>query len=291
MWNHPILKAKTYKDQAVAYAHEKLDGQRVTVFKQSTGLCYATTTTGNQLDLSYLQWWFSFVRNLPEYSSVDGELYVPGKPRGYVKTCLANHLQDLQFTAFAVPYYHGQPLYDQPLRTAHDLCTLWGIPFADYEKVPVERNNSKSLLSYYIQQALQKEIEGYVLKQANYIGWYKVKPVKTIDVIVTGFTEGEGKYIGLVGALCCSVYYKGRLIEIARASGMNNATRYEIDEGCDLNRVCELAYQDIGTQGRLQFPRFVAWRNDKKPTAEECSADQDPSLMEILQWSTESKST
>src|SRR5690606_14492263 len=129
------------------------------------------------------------------------------------------------------------------------------------------------------------DCEGVVLKDANLFNWYKWKPVKTIDVVITDFTEGDGKYLGYIGSLKVSVYdERGSLIEIANVSGMTDLERDEITDlatnGGLLGRVCEVKYQYVGSGGRLRHPRFKCWREDKP--AGECKTSQDPELIAYL---------
>ncbi len=131
-------------------------------------------------------------------------------------------------------------------------------------------------------------IEGFVFKNGNLLDWHKWKPVKTIDVVVSGFIDGDGKYIGLIGAMACSVYQhvtignrrRSALVEIANVSGMDDRTRILIsdDEEGHLGRVAEVAYQYVGSKGRLRHPRFMRWRDDK--SALDCDITQDTDLEE-----------
>lgn len=106
---------------------------------------------------------------------------------------------------------------------------------------------------------------------------FKVKPADPVDCVITGVIDAEpGKFEGMIGSIVCSVYRHGKLIEIASASGMNDAVRAEMTclHKDDMLRglVVELKYQMIGAEGRLMHPRFSRWRPDK-PMAE-CTYDQ-----------------
>ena len=125
-----------------------------------------------------------------------------------------------------------------------------------------------------------------MLKERNYAGWWKTKPQKEIDCIVTGFKGGAGKYLGGVGSLRVSILveenqsaysddtmleYHGfnalakyTLVEIGTVSGMSDDIRWSIDESRDLGRVCEVEYQEIGNGGRFIHGHFVRWRDDKE---------------------------
>lgn len=152
-------------------------------------------------------------------------------------------------------------------------------------------------------EAERRKIEGWMLKGSG-AAW-KVKRESTCDLIVTGTKEGNGKYLGLVGALKCSAHAvcfdcggfgelrsetedvctpcpecegKGTvLVEVANVSGMTDDVREQLsfpDAGDPplLGRVCEVEYNLVAAQGRLRHPRFKRWRDDKP--AAECTADQ-----------------
>ena len=76
----------------------------------------------------------------------------------------------------------------------------------------------------------------------------------------------------MCGSLQCALA-DGRVV--ANVSGMDDEVRAAIS-GEDAYRVCEVKYERVGSGGKLQHPRFVAWRDDKLP--EQCTADQDPRL-------------
>jgi len=137
-------------------------------------------------------------------------------------------------------------------------------------------------------------IEGLVLKNI-YAGyspgvranrtWYKFKSVKTFDVVVTGFTEGQGKYLGQIGAIKFGAYdWCGKLVEVGKCSGMDDATRKYwtgVRDGLadmpeKLNRyVIEVKCNELVGSGEYRTPRhpqYVSQRLDKLPT--ECSMEQ-----------------
>ena len=91
------------------------------------------------------------------------------------------------------------------------------------------------------------------------------------DLIITGWTEGEGKYAGLIGALKVSTC-DGE--ELASVSGMTDDVRRLISSSPEsfLGRVCEVQYQNVAKLGRLRHPVFLGFRDDKRP--EECGINQ-----------------
>jgi len=267
MWKHELLYADTWKGQKTRWVQAKRDGNRLTVFRQPQWHIRALTTTG--LDLAPVlrdwPWWACIVQMLPPCSSLDGELWVPGRPASYVKTALKERDPKLKFSVFAVPYYDQICQTQQSLVWAHDICLNIGLPFIEFfDETP---------------EVLGPDDEGWVFKDYNYERWWKWKPVRTLDAIVVGFKEGNGKFLGTVGALIVAVEtMHGDLVEIASVGGMTDAVRWEIDEDADLGRIVEVKYQYVGAKGRLRHPRFVRWRDDKAPGR--CTTKQDPQLEE-----------
>lgn len=205
---------------------------------------------------------------LPENTAVLGELWLPGSPSSEIKTAINAQDSRLRFTAFAasVGDNWGMPV---PLAMAWIRGQGFTVPQADtcatYEEPPFGFGD------------LPPDVEGYVCKDGNLLGWRKWKPVKTIELVVKGRTPGEGKYAGLIGALICKTACG---CEVARVSGMSDEMRKAItkryETGQLIGAVVEVAYQEVGSRGRLRFPRFRCFRPDKK--AVQCTLSQDPDL-------------
>lgn len=268
MYKHELLRARPYRNEPVSCAHVKRNGHRLILCKDGAGRISAYTTLPSDVtSAARLQpWWAPVYRRMPPDTVVEGELFHPSRPPSYVKTALAGKGDGLRFEVFAVP---SLP-HDMELGTVEALVMMWGMVFVPWEKLGAGWT-AQGLL----EKAEELGHEGWVLKRANYEGWFKLKPVRTVDLIVTGFKDGDGKYVGLVGSLRCSTV-EGR--EVASVSGMTDEQRVDVDEKKDLGRVVEVAYQYVGARGRLIHPRFVRWRDDKLP--EGCGLDQDHDLEE-----------
>ena len=73
------------------------------------------------------------------------------------------------------------------------------------------------------------------------------------------------------------------LAALASCSGMDDDVREQITDW-DIGRTCEIAYERVGSQGRLQHPRFISWRDDEK-LPHDCTIDQDEKLEEYYSGS------
>lgn len=268
-WVHDILKPKTWHGETVNYVQRKMNGWRITFYKQPDGktlLAYGRSRK-ERFDFPELlceyPWWKQMVKKLPALSSVDAEIYVKDRPPSDVVTELTNRSGKLSLSAFAVPWWKGDDFADRTLFAPAKLCHDMGIPFT-----PTWKWEEKMTTEYLNQLALTQGVEGHVVKDANYIGWYKVKPTRTVDCWIEEIKDGNGKYIGLVGAFIVYAYDPdGMPIRLASVSGMSDEVRW-MDEADLIGRVCEVEYQDVGSNGGLIHPRFIRFRDDKGK--EEC---------------------
>ena len=135
-------------------------------------------------------------------------------------------------------------------------------------------------------QVTARKIEGAILKHRNglYVPggrpnktWYKIKRDQEFDVVVMGYTEGNGKYDGMVGAIEFGTFHEGEFVRVGRCSGMTMAERQDITDHKDeyLGRVFVVKSNDLVGSGEYKTPRhpnFLYFRDDKLAT--DCSRDQ-----------------
>lgn len=252
--SHPI----DYSE--LVYAHPKRDGIRVCISRDpADSRARVFTSVGHDLSesLRHCVWYDRAQLELPHAVLIDAELCVPGHGREMVKRYVAQRHKDLAIKVFAITNcatVHNVML-ECKTRYGFDIDMFVASECASLGDVP------------------QPEYDGYVLRSMHTYGeWIKMKHRRTVDCVVTGVQLGVGKYWGMVGSLRCSLGSR----EIANVSGMNDATREEATTAHRakelLGRVCEVAYERVGSQGRLQHPRFIAWRWDKLP--EDCTEEQ-----------------
>ena len=92
--------------------------------------------------------------------------------------------------------------------------------------------------------------------------WIKVKHRFTVDVIVTGATEGKNKYKGLIGALELGMMDSdGEIISIGKCSGMSDEERQEFTK--ELPKVIEVTAFEVTKNLKLRHPAFMRVRDDK----------------------------
>ena len=102
----------------------------------------------------------------------------------------------------------------------------------------------------------------------------KFKKVQTMDMFVTGITDGTGKYEGMVGALECGAKFDdGTYVMCQVGTGLSDEQRmlWSVRPDLIIGKVVEVAYfsksQNKSTDGSmyysLRFPRLKQIRNDK----------------------------
>jgi len=108
--------------------------------------------------------------------------------------------------------------------------------------------------------------EGAVLKDPSVtyrfkrgFHWIKMKPEETVDLLITGWEEGTGKYVGQIGALI--VDYSG--VSVRVGSGLTDALRVSLwAERDDLEgRMIEVSYMEETPDKSLRHPVFVCFRD------------------------------
>ena len=97
----------------------------------------------------------------------------------------------------------------------------------------------------------------------------KIKPVADFDLKVIQVVEGEGKYVGMMGALLCEGFDDGKLIRVSVGSGFSDEQRAEIWKnrrkalGQTVVVMCDAVTQSNTGEYSLRFPRFKTFRDDK----------------------------
>lgn len=232
-------------DDSRIFCHHKLDGHQLILESRHA-------FTKNYIDLR-ADLLFMRLPQVPGGYGVCGELWIPGEKASAIKTAIKEQDERLKFTAWAVECLPA----DMPLHEVEAWCKGYGFEFAPWW--------------YTTPAELPVDAEGYVFKNGNRADVVKWKPVRTIDAVVTGIVPGKGQHTGRVGALLVSV--EGR--EIASVGGMTLDERLSMSDE-SVGKVVEVAYQYVGSKGRLRHPRFIRFRDDKDP--DQCLLSQDSDL-------------
>jgi ATP-dependent DNA ligase len=269
----PMPDVKTWNGESASIGpwlvEEKLNGICVRVTRE--GLF---TRLRNKLkEIPHIQ---AFCDWLPPDTALDCEL-VYGKHPTEVKTAINEQSPDLTLTMFAVPFWKGEDLRTIDIEELEDIwdMVLEQISLAGVycPQVPESRIYEVIDSEMLRLEAAREKLEGYVVKKAHYTGWYKIKPVKTVDCFVYGTTRSTSPtHFGDLKAIQVAVLDNGRPQVIASV-GTGFTAEFRERNGKNLiGRVCEIQYDGLAQQGKLQFPRFLRWREDKVPL--QCTMEQ-----------------
>jgi ATP-dependent DNA ligase len=102
--------------------------------------------------------------------------------------------------------------------------------------------------------------------------WVKVKKFQTADVVILGFTTGEGKYENQIGAVVfglCTGVVPYKYYSIGKCSGMDDMLRFDMTNNWSAyqGRVMEIRFfgQVGATSEGLRHPQYSRMRPDKNP--------------------------
>lgn len=242
---------KTWKGEPVVYATDKYDGHGMVLEKSVAGislLCSAKRSWEPKEN----EWFQNFIKYAPNNTKLHVEVYVEGGEATDVIHYLTER-KPLSMRVTGIEGWDGINVCIADLHTIDTHCKSCGLQAARWSLWDTNVD--------YKDLAIRRKIEGFVFKSCSYLPdrMYKVKPVLTADLIISGFVDGKGKYLGQVGAIKC---IDGEAKEVCKVSGMTDKVRAGLCEG-DEGRVIEVAYQKITRDKRLRHPRFKRFRNDK----------------------------
>lgn len=189
----------------------------------------------------------------------------------------------IEFHVFDIICHNGQYVGSLPLVDRRPLLEKvvkqMGNP---YIKCTEQRDSSHDFEDWF-HEVVARGGEGLVIKDKRMsygCGWAKMKKSYDVSLVVTGFKPGKGKYTGEFGALALSVEHKGKMVEVAYASGMDDALRTEINDNRDayLGTVVDVFTQELTAPsaahpcGRLRHATFYRLRDDV--AASTCTYDK-----------------
>lgn len=295
-------------------AEPKHDGTRCLAIRGAEGVELYTRTGHSYTDhvphiVEALNAW------MPRHSVIDGELAIIdshitiGRKRVPVTNFNstmrvmgsgAERGRELQETEFGLIDFI---VYDMPRWDGHDLSGEYladrradlkaNFPFGSPHLFLNPIFGDPSRFGELFDTLVDNGVEGIIIKNTSSLyvfdarpnaTWYKVKAAVTIDMVVTGYTEGTGKYEGLIGAVEFGRWVGngegddgGDTIHVSRCSGMTDALRRKISANRDayLGRVIEVKSNELVGSKKYRTPRhpqFVAFRTDKLP--EQCLGEE-----------------
>lgn len=266
-----LLRPKDYKGQSVNFIQRKFDGMRVLVSVNSMRELSVVTREGKRdFANALLEIPGMMFASIPTSTQLDCELWAEKTQATDLITLIIQRSDKIQITPFAMPTFMREDWRQKGIGEVEEAAAKFGWPLTEREPLPGAILDAV----YYQNRAKELGWEGYVAKRAHYEDWYKVKPVKTADCIVMGITLSDSTtFYGDLKAVQVGVYNGPNLVEVASlGAGFTAEQRAEYANMSLLGKVCEVAYDSLAGQGRLKFPRFLRWRDDKLAT--ECTSKQ-----------------
>lgn len=284
---HEIENAAQFRNDSLFWAEEKLDGARYLAHVDGSNVAF----TGRRISKKTGQF-VDKTGNVPHLCNIltsskltdtvlDGEI-VP--PSGQVNSltrimgCTPDNAVSRQeqsgwvrYVVFDVLFHEGHDVRGLPLEERRDILNqiMWEHigPDPDMDGLITRSKTLRVGKDDLFWRIISQGGEGVVLKHIKSVygsGWIKVKKVLEDSVIVTGYTPGQGKYAGMIGAVTFGQYYEGALITFGKCSGMDDATRQYITDNQDeiMGKVFDIMYQDRFESGSFREPRFLRWRPD-----------------------------
>jgi bifunctional non-homologous end joining protein LigD len=236
------------------------------------------------------------LEKIPHDAVLDGEIVVLDEQGVSQFQLLQNYRSGrglLAYYVFDLLYLDGDDLRSAPLRQrkkilANLIPRNGVIRYSDH----IERDGIA-----FFKAATERHLEGIVAKKATSVyqqgqrgtQWLKIKAQKQQEAVIAGFTEPRGSRLNL-GALILAVHEGKDLTYIGHASGRLDTKalkemrlRLEALEQseCPLKTkpkpnapvhwvkpqlVCEVAFQEWTSDGRMRQPIFLGLRDDKDPT-------------------------
>lgn len=241
----------------------------------------------------------AFDNGVPSFQRLQQRMHLRDERRiaGMAKTV------PVAFIVFDLLFIDGHDLTGRPLEERRRLLEDAVVPSERLHLSPLTPGDGTALFSAAARQGLEgimaKRLSSEYQPGDRSRSWLKVKIKFDADVVIVGWTEGEGNRHGLFGSLIMAVYDHDELRYVGNVG--TGFDRSAIDEIVDrLGRLEEtpppFAREDLGTRpeltrahwvtpslvarvehrqltdaGRLRSPSYLGFREDKGP--EECTWD------------------
>jgi DNA ligase 1 len=285
---HDIMLAKSWGDEEHKIkgnfiVTEKLDGIRCTVIKENGETSFYTRKGLPILGLLDLKQEFG---GLPDNTVYDGELLMVNVDELDSKTLFRKTQQkvrkdgnktDIEFHMYDMlpldEFKEGKSKLGAFDRKEGVYNLVRNLGFSFIKNVPILYFGSdKTEVMRLLKEAVEQGQEGvmvspvhskYECKRSSNL--LKVKEMKTVDLRIIGFEEGEGKFVGTLGRL--NVDYNGSSLGVGSGFTDNERDYIWSNRNKMVGRIAEIQYFEESENQNggesLRFPVFVRFRDDK----------------------------
>lgn len=204
-------KFKDYENgKKVRYLQAKLDGYLGKIYVDSTGIHIFTK---NDKDITEKVLRIAKIRealeNVPEQSQLFGEFYAIGIPATSVVTLINDADPRLKYTPFAAPIIADKDMSNESVSDMNNLLNSYGFETPLTIDLGCQQLIGTGYQTELLEEATDKKWEGWVLKSGHMDGWYKLKPVKTVDGFVIGTQiSTSDSYAGGLKGVAIGVFRK-----------------------------------------------------------------------------------
>lgn len=267
-----FIKVKDYNGEAVRYLQPKFNGHAMRVIRHDvdTIACHTRTPGINLWDKISQTYIGEQLLELPVGTELFGELHAPRVHPTDVKTLLNAADSRLLFNVFAMPLCAGEDWTDKSI--PHVMAKVERLGLQSTQTVHLAE--LKPVKVSDVLATLLQGMEGVVAKEAHCHGWYRIKPFRTVDAVVVGSTMSFATTTaGALKAIQVAVFDGTKMVRIASVgSGFDMDYRFVVDRKTLNGKVAEIQYDGLTKDRKLQFPRFLRWRDDKLPS--DCTMNQ-----------------
>lgn len=288
----PMLAKKfpeDFREEGVYYIQEKLDGNRCIAYHDGEKWCFKTRS-GKPMKVDF---------DLSDFDTsliLDGEVMTIGKAgsRDFNNTSgviNSKYLDKSQLHYYIYDVIDESLTYDErreilneyvPIEATSETQKDWTILHCLDQLTFISHYGDKSFdkeleaLDVWLDYIVDKGGEGLILRKAS--GTYhcgkrtddllKYKKIQTMDLRITGWNAGQGKYEGAIGSFVCEDDEGTIEVDVA---GISDDIRWSNPDDY-IGRIIEVGYFDISQskindKKSLRFPRFKCFRDDKNTTS------------------------
>lgn len=242
------------------------------------GTSITLNDTAKDLGYTVLDGELKAVRNGKDsWSDIVGVIHsLPDRARQLMKS---NEFE-VKYMVFDCCFYDGKDIRDLPYAKRYEFAkkVVDGLKFENksIELVKNQVITSKEELYKFRDECIANGYEGCVIKSLDRSyydkgAYIKAKKFETVDLVVYGYQEGNGKYAGTVGALNVGYYdpHTGSIVHVTDVNCGTDQDRAEwlqgLKDGSRYKGVIEVKCQEI-TDKSLRHPVYVRYRPDKPYT-------------------------